>query len=174
MIRTVIVFVLSNYSLTLLVLGLIVGAVAAWRGARARTAVVEAFFASYLLFALGFAFLYNFVMHVFFQETASRFIGWQPSPFETEVGTASLGFALVAFLAVRGSYGLRVGAVVGPAIFLLGAAAGHVYQMATAGNFAPGNAGAVFYTDIAVPLLGFLFLLLQRRHPASKSPHSSQ
>jgi hypothetical protein len=168
MIRTVIVFVLSNYSLSLLVLGLVVGAVAAWRGARHRAAVVEAFFASYLLFALGLAFLYNFVMHVFFQDTAARFIGWQPSPFETEVGTASLGFALVALLAFRGGYGLRVGAVVGPAVFLLGAAVGHVYQMASAGNFAPGNAGAVFYTDIAVPLLGFLFLLLQRNRAAGK------
>jgi hypothetical protein len=168
MIRAVIVFVLSNYSLTLLVLGLIVGAIAALRSARDRDAIVEAFFASYLLFALGLAFLYNFVMHVFFQETASRFIGWQPSPFETEVGTASLGFALVAFLASKGSYGLRVGAVVGPAVFLLGAAAGHVYQMATAGNFAPGNAGPVFYTDIAVPLLGFLFLLLQRRYAVGR------
>jgi hypothetical protein len=169
MIRTVIVFVLSNYSLTLLVFGLIVGAIAALRGARDRDAIVEAFFASYLLFALGFAFLTNFVMHVFFQATASRFIGWQPSPFETEVGTASLGFALVAFLAFRGSYGLRVGAVVGPAMFLLGAAAGHVYQMAAAGNFAPGNAGPVFYTDIAVPFLGFVFLLLQRRQAAGKT-----
>ncbi len=90
MIRSVIVFVLSNYSLALLLLGLIVGAIAALSGARDRAAIVEAFFASYLLCALGLAFLYNFVMHVFFQETASRFIGWQPSPFETEVGIASL------------------------------------------------------------------------------------
>jgi len=169
MIRAVIVFVLSNYSLALLVLGLVVGIIAALRGARDRDAVVEALFASYLLFALGLAFLCNFVMHVFFQATASRFIGWQPSPFETEVGTASLGFALVAFLAFKGGYGLRIGAVVGPAVFLLGAAAGHVYQMATAGNFAPGNAGPVFYTDIAVPLLGFLFLLLQRHRAAGKA-----
>lgn len=162
MIRAVIVFALSNYALVLLVLGLIVGAIVALRGPRTREAIVEALFAYYLLFALGFSFLYNFVMHVFFQETASHFIGWQPSPFETEVGTASLGFALVALLAFKGSYGLRVGAVAGPAVFLFGAAVGHVYQMASAHNFAPGNAGPVFYTDIAMPLIGFVFLLLQR------------
>jgi hypothetical protein len=33
--------------------------------------------------------------------------------------------------------------------------------MVTAHNFAPGNAGAVFYTDIIVPLIGFLFLALR-------------
>jgi Family of unknown function (DUF6790) len=160
--RDALVFVISNYALSFLLLGLIVGAVAAWRAPQRPGATVEALFAYYLLFALGFSFLTNFVMHVFLQQTASRFIGWAPSPFETEVGFASLGFALVAFLACKGSYGLRVGAVVGPAIFLWGAAGGHVYQMVTAHNFAPGNAGAVFYTDIVVPLIGFAFLALQR------------
>src|SRR4029077_21050720 len=52
--------------------------------------------------------------------------------------------------------------VVGPACFLWGAAAGHVYQMIAAHHFAPGNAGVIFYSDILVPLVGFLFLWLQR------------
>jgi hypothetical protein len=37
-------------------------------------------------------------------------------PFEVEVGFASLGFALVAILAFRGSYGMRAAAVIGPDI----------------------------------------------------------
>ena len=36
--------------------------------------------------------------------------------------------------------------------------------MVSAGNFAPGNAGVIFYTDILIPALGFLFLWLQRRY----------
>jgi len=156
----VLVFVISNYSLSFLVLGLVVGVLV---GLRRAGTMAEALFAYYLLFALGFSFLTNFVMHVFLQQTASRFIGWAPSPFETEVGFASLGFALVAFLAFKGSYGLRLGAVAGPAMFLWGAAGGHVYQMIAAHNFAPGNAGAVFYTDIIVPVVGFVFLALQRK-----------
>ena len=71
----------------------------------------------------------------------ARFIGWADSPFQAEVGFASLGFAVVGFLAFRGSFDLRLAAVVGPALFLLGAAGGHLYQMVAAGNFAPGNAG---------------------------------
>jgi hypothetical protein len=35
--------------------------------------------------------------------------------------------------------------------------------MVTAHNFAPGNAGVIFYSDILVPIIGFLFLWLQRR-----------
>jgi hypothetical protein len=34
--------------------------------------------------------------------------------------------------------------------------------MIVAHNFAQGNAGVVFYTDILIPVIGFLFLWLQR------------
>ncbi|NDH62479.1 MAG: hypothetical protein EBY18_12715, partial [Alphaproteobacteria bacterium] len=69
----------------------------------------------------------------------------------------------VGFLAAFRSFDLRLAAVLGSALFLLGAAAGHIWQMATAGNFSPGNAGTVFYTDIATPLVGFVLLWLQHR-----------
>jgi hypothetical protein len=49
-----------------------------------------------------------------------------------------------------------------------GAAGGHVYQMITARNFAPGNAGIIFYSDILVPIVGFIFLWLQHRSAASQ------
>lgn len=130
-----------------------------WTGA----VVVEALFAWYLLTSIGMSFFYNFVMHVFFGDMAARFIGWENSPFQAEVGMASLGFSLVGFLAFRGGPGLRLAAVIGPACFLLGAAVGHVVQMVTARNFAPGNAGVIFYTDIGVPIVGFVLLGLQYR-----------
>jgi len=160
--RTAITLILSNFPLSFLILGFVLGLIAYARAPKGPGALVEALFAYYLLSALGFSYLYNFVMHVFFQSIAAGYIGWAPSPFETEVGFASLGFAVVALLAFKGSYGLRVGAVVGPSLFLWGAAGGHVVQMITAHNFAPGNAGVIFWMDIIVPLIGFLFLYLQR------------
>jgi len=50
-------------------------------------------------------------MHVFFGDMAARFIGWANSPFQAEVGFASLGFSVVGFLAFRGDIGLRKAAV---------------------------------------------------------------
>ena len=47
---------------------------------------------------------------------------------------------------------------------MLGAAGGHVYQMIAAHNFAPGNAGVIFYTDILIPAVGFGLLWLQHRY----------
>lgn len=159
-------FILSNFTLTFLVIGLIASGIALLRASKPLTGsiVVEALFSWFLLFSIGVSFFYNFVMHTFFGEMSAKFIGWANSPFQLEVGFASLGFAVVGFLAFRRSFDLRLAAVVGPALFLLGAAGGHAYQMISAGNFAPGNAGVIFYTDILIPVLGFLFLWLQRRY----------
>jgi hypothetical protein len=162
---TVIRILLANFTLTFLVLGLIAAVVSLWWRRRPLTAsvVVEEVLAYFLLCSVGVSFFYNFVVHAFFGDMAARFIGWEPSPFQTEVGMASLGYAVVGFLAFRGGFGLRAAAVVGPGIFLLGAATGHLYQMIVAQNFAPGNAGVIFYTDMAIPIIGAALLWLQQR-----------
>lgn len=51
----------------------------------------------------------------------------------------------------------------GPACFLWGAGLGHVYQIATTRNTAPGNAGTILYTDFLLPAIGFALLWLARR-----------
>ena len=125
--------------------------------------VIEALLSWFLFFSIGVSFLYNFVMHVFFSELAASFIGWQTSPFQKEVGFASLGFAAVGFLAFRGNFSARLAALMGPACFLWGAAAGHAVQIVEADNYAPGNAGTIFYTDILLPLIGLVLLALSRQ-----------
>ena len=88
MIETAIRFALSNFTLTLLVIGLIASAIAyrAKPAPRTRADLVEALFSYFLLFSIGIANFYNFVMHVFFGEMTARFIGWADSPFQAEVG----------------------------------------------------------------------------------------
>ena len=121
---------------------------------RARR-VVEEVLAWFLFFSIGVSFFYNFVFHVFFGDLAASFIGWANSPFQAEVGYASLGFAAVGFLAFRGAWQTRLAAVLGPALFLWGAAVGHALDMVRSHNFAPGNAGVIFWTDILLPVVGF-------------------
>jgi len=88
--------------------------------------IVEALFSYFLLFSIAIANFYNFVLHVFFGKMTAAFIGWEDSPFQLEVGFASLGFAALGLLAFKGSLDLRLAAIVGPACFLWGAAGGHV------------------------------------------------
>lgn len=164
-IKTPITFVLSNFSLTFLVVGLLFSLIAIARAPKPVSAavVVEKLLSWHVFWAIGVSYLYNFVMHGFFGKMAAAFIGWADSPFQFEVATASLGFSVVGFLAAFRSFDLRLAAIVGPSLFTLGAAAGHVYQMVAAHNFAPGNAGVIFYMDIAIPLFGFVLLWLQHR-----------
>jgi uncharacterized protein DUF6790 len=165
MIATVIRFLISNYSLTFFILGLVAALLTIARLGRDSTRLRrrEAFVACYCLFAIGLLYVFNFIMHVFFAPLSAKFIGWPNSPFQYEVGFASLGFGVIGLLAFRRDFGLRLAAVLGPACFLWGAAGGHIYQMVAHHNFSPGNAGVVLWTDLLLPLAGIFFLTRWRR-----------
>ncbi|MEJ0052074.1 MAG: DUF6790 family protein [Methylovirgula sp.] len=111
-----------------------------------------------LLLPIGLTGLWAGVFHIFFAKTAAAFIGWKTSPFQFEVGIADLAFGATACLAFWRSLEFKAAAVMVSSIALLGDAIGHIRQMLTAQNFAPGNAGIVFYMDIACPLLAILLL----------------
>ena len=163
MIASVLEFVLSNFTLSFFVIAMVAASISlSFKEKPLRKAqIVEAIFSYFLLFCIGCNFFYNFVMHVFFAEAAAKFIGWANSPFQYEVGYASLGFAVVGFLAFKQKLPFRAAAVIAPSLFTLGAAVGHVYQMISAHNFSPGNAGIIFWTDILFPILSFTLLYQQ-------------
>jgi hypothetical protein len=171
MVRSVIAFVLGNFTLTFFVIGLLFSAAASARAPKPRgeALVIEKLLSWFVFWTIGVLYLYNAVFHIFFGEMAAKFIGWADSPFQFEVGTASLGFSALGFLAAFGSFDRRLAAILGSGIFMLGAAGGHVYQMITAHNFAPGNAGIIFWSDILLPLIGFVLLWLDRRAASGMS-----
>ncbi|KTD49303.1 DUF6790 family protein [Legionella quateirensis] len=157
-------FALSNFTLTFLMIGILVAFISLLCARKPvhKATITETLFAYFLLIGMGFSMFYNFVMHVFFGDLAAQFIGWANSPFQTEVGFASLGFAVVNMMAFKASWSFRAAAFIAPALFLLGAAGGHIVQMIVARNFAPGNAGIIFWTDLIIPFLGFAFLVLTK------------
>jgi ABC-type uncharacterized transport system permease subunit len=110
-----IAFVLVNFTLTFLVLGFAAAgaAIARMRAPRSPAAIYDALLRWFLFFSIGASMLYNFVAHVFFHEMAARLIGWPDSPFQIEVGLASLGFAVCGFLAFRGYWRVRLAAAPG-------------------------------------------------------------
>ena len=91
-IKAAIVFALSNYSLTFLVVGLLfsIFAIARARNPLGQAVVVEKLLAWHVFWAIGVGYLYNFVMHAFFGQMSAAFIGWADSPFQFEVAMASL------------------------------------------------------------------------------------
>jgi len=118
-----------------------------------------------LLLPIGVTGLWAGIMHVGFPRMAAAYIGWEVSPFQFEVGMADLAIGVTACLAFWRPWEFRAAAVCAAAVFLLGDAVGHVQQMASAGNFAPGNAGGPFYMDIIAPALAVALLFVSRRTP---------
>lgn len=165
MIAALIKLALSNPTVSLLVLGLI-GSLASLffkKTPRTKSVIVEALVAYFFLFSIGIGYLYNFVMHVVFAEYTAKFIGWANSPFQLEVGFASLGMGVAGLIAFRPNLAFRTATFIPPAFFLLGAAGGHVYQIFQTHNMAAGNAGTILYTDILLPLIGFALLYAQAK-----------
>jgi len=162
--------VMSNFTLTFLVLGIAAALIAVARKADGftRENLAEALLAYFILFTIAIAYFYNFVVHVFFGEVAADFIGWADSPFQAEVGYASLGFAAVGLLAFRGNSMVRLASILGPALFQWGAAVEHIRDMIATGNMAPGKAGVVFYSDIFLPVIGFALLWFKRAADRSR------
>ncbi|WP_428561365.1 MAG: DUF6790 family protein [Solidesulfovibrio sp. DCME] len=119
---------------------------------KARGALrLEAILKYLIFFFVGVGGVWGGVGHVFFAQTIAASIGWAPSPFQFEVGMANFGFGLAGLLAPFTRPGYWLGLAIAQSVFLLGAAGGHIASM-RAGNFAPNNAGVIFYTDILGPL----------------------
>jgi hypothetical protein len=58
---------------------------------------------------------------------------------------------------------VRLAAILGPSLFLWGAAVGHLLDMIRSHNFAPENAGVIFWSDVLRPVFGFALLAATRR-----------
>ena len=161
------VFFIANYFMSFLIIGVLAGLISLISKPKPLTikVIAEALFSYYLLFTIGINNLVNFVSHVFFGDFSAEFIGWPNSPFQAEVGFASLGVGIAGVITFKASLPFRFATLIPPAAFGWGAAAGHIYQMIVARNFSPGNVGVVLPMGIVIPIVGFLFLWLSYKHP---------
>lgn len=174
MIGSVIAALIGNYMTTCFVIGLLVAAIQVWRhrGPRGALVVSELFLNNFILWSIGVGEAINFVMHSVFGDYAASTIGWAQSPFQLELAFASLGVAVVAFMLHGPTVQLRakVAQVVAMAIFMYGAAAGHIYQTAVNHDHAVNNGGLLLAMDITVATVGIALVIWRsvagRRHPA--------
>jgi Na+/melibiose symporter-like transporter len=154
------------------VAALVFSAIAVWRGPRPVQVgfVVERLLRYLFVFPLGLLGLWAFVGHVFFPVRAAADIGWQPSPFQFEVGYANLGIGLASIYAAYTTFYARVAVAIAASCFLIGAGIGHVQDIVAFGNLTPGNAGPILVTDFLTPVAVIALLLVAARRPQLKSP----
>jgi hypothetical protein len=153
-------FALSHVSFLALILAFVFGSFHALRRPDDKK---EGYLSYLFLFTVGITGIWGFIMHAFFPSIADKFIGWIYSPFEFEVAMANLGMGITGLFAFRAGYSFRLAIILFVSCFSWGAAIGHLYQMLAHHNFAAGNAGLIFYTDIIIPLLLWLLLPFSRK-----------
>ena len=118
-----------------------------------------------MLFPIGFMGLWGALGHLAFPAESARAIGWATSPFQLEVGSANLGIGLAGIYAAFRSFEARLATALVVAAFLGGAGIVHVHDIIRAGNFAPGNAGPILFTDFLTPIVVLSLLVATRRRP---------
>ena len=115
-----------------------------------------------LVYGLGYQALGFAIMHIFFGDFVSDYIGWRKgSPFQYEVGVANLALAALGILCTWFSGAFWLATVVAATVFLWGCAAGHIRDMIKNRNFAPGSAGFPFYYGLLFPLFLIVLLILK-------------
>jgi len=117
-------------------------------------------------FPIGLGGLVGFIGHTMRAGPVAASIGWAAgNPFQYEVAVANLAFGILGILCLWNRGGFWTATAIGWSIFMLGAAGVHLHQIRTGQPFAPGNAGAILYFDIMMPVL--VLALLEVRKPRS-------
>ncbi len=130
-------------------------------------AIAETYLVYFLFIYVGLMGLLTAYAHVFQPAQTSASIGWQPSPYEYEVGMADLTVGVLGVLCFwfRGNFWLAT--AIANAVWLLGDALGHIRQMILVNNHAANNSGIFLVAEIITPLV-ILFLALYHRHATSR------
>lgn len=125
--------------------------------------IVRTFLLSFLVISVGIGSIWAFIGHAFLSAQVAASIGWPAgSPFQLEVAFANLGIGILGILCYWFRDNFWVATVISGSIFLLGAAYVHTINIINYANYAPGNAGTIFYMDIIGPVILIVLLVLYK------------
>ena len=153
MIADAIKLVVSNVPLIMFVTAILVATIV-----RRPAPVAERYLAWLLLLSVGIDGIWAGIFHIFFPGVASGEIGWQPSPFEFEIGVADLSLGIVAVIAFWRSLSFQSAIAFFAALFYAGVVIGHFEQAFAHGDYSPDNFGIMLIVTILRVLLMAILL----------------
>ena len=166
MIVAVITAIAKNFGILLVVLALIASGIKLRRNvSTARSGdLAYVLWGELLFYVVGIGYAYTGLLHAYAQNLAAPEIGWQPSPFEYELGWMEIPLAIVAAMALWRGFEFRLATTIIYVIFAFAAAAQHIEQILCCRNYAPGNAGWILWVgDIGIPIVVLACAVLSAR-----------
>ncbi len=106
-----------------------------------------------LLLSVGVENLWFGFLHMAFPDISAASIGWDPSPFEFEIGAADFALGVVATLSFWRSRDFKAAVVIFVTLFYAGVIFVHFREALFEGNFAPNNFGVLLVLTIARMIL---------------------
>lgn len=114
-----------------------------------------------LFFPVGLGGVWTFLGHYFKSDDVAGYIGWPAgNPFQKEVAFTNLATGTTGLLSFFFGAEFRLATIIVVTIFLLGAFLIHTQEQAKSENQSPGNAGAIYYSDLLLPLFLWIFFAL--------------
>ena len=163
MIADAIKLVVSNVPLIMFVVAILVATIV-----RRPQPTAERYLAWLLLFSVGIDGIWAGIFHIFFPGVASGEIGWQPSPFEFEIGVADLSLRIVAVISFWRSLSFQSAIAFFAALFYAGVVIGHFNQAFAHGDYSPDNFGIMLIvTILRVVLIAILLRAAWHRRKAA-------
>lgn len=131
--------------------------------------IVELMLLYQIIFNIGLLGFLSFIGLTFLPDVAAAYVGWSECHFEQELANVNLGFGVLGILAIwfRGDFWTAI--VIGSAIWLFGDGVDHFFNAFYHHNIAPGNIGVLFYTDLLIPLVMILLLVLYMKYNSVKT-----
>ncbi len=121
--------------------------------ARTRKKIIELALLYQLVFFVGITSFLSFYALTFMEDTIQAYTQWPSCPYMQELGNVNLAFGVLGMMAIWLRKSFWTAIVVGFAIWILGDAIHHQWDAYTRNHFSHGNVGALFYTDLIIPLL---------------------
>ncbi len=135
--------------------------------------VLEIIVVTSVVTLIGFSCIMAGLAHIFGGAEIAEQIGWQPSPFEFEVGIANLAIGILGILCIWFRDEMLLAAVVAGSTWMLGNMVGHIRQMVIAENYSPGNAGIFIWVanavTVAIVILYVAYRMVDSKPEASSS-----
>lgn len=105
-----------------------------------------------LLLPVGVGGIWAGFFHITFPAMVAQSIGWQPSPFQFEIGVADAAIGVAGVVSFWRALPFKAAVVLYIVLFNFGVAVGHVRD-ALGGNFAPNNFGLLLVITLAEMIL---------------------
>lgn len=127
---------------------------------RTKAKAIELLLLYQIVFSLGITSLLAFFGLTFMDQYIAKYLLWPTCPFQQELGNVNLAFGILGILSIQYRQLFWMATVLGFSIWILADAIHHIYMALAFHNYSPGNTGIPLYTDIIVPIVLLILLIL--------------